>query len=63
MQKKILDELAENKKDQKVGPETFATPLKTEDIQPGRSLEEIIAAMKKASREKLLKVTDDVTFC
>jgi hypothetical protein len=63
LQSKFLEELAENKENQKIGQETFVIPLEEGSIKRGRSLQEIIKEMKKASTEKLLKTSDDITYC
>ena len=63
VQELILKKLAENKQNQKIGNELFVTPLEQQNIKPGKSLKVIIKAMEKASKEQLLRMSDDVSYC
>ena len=63
MPNKILEELATNKKNQRIGVETFATDLSDADVKKGKSTEEISKEMKKASRENLIRFSSHASFC
>jgi len=63
IQKKILQELAENQKNKKMGSEVFGVSLTKDVFKPGKSLKVIVREMKKASTEKLFRISDDASFC
>jgi hypothetical protein len=62
-QSKILEELAKNEKNVKIGDEVFNVAITDEDMKVGLPLEEVIEEMKKASKENLLDVKNDAIFC
>jgi indole-3-glycerol phosphate synthase len=63
LQTKILEELAENKKNQKIGAEVFSVSPSETEIKHGLSVKEIIREMKKASKENLIRIPNNASFC
>ena len=62
IQEKILKELAENKKNLKVGGEVFGVANSEDGMKKGKPINEIVSEMRKASNEKLIRDTDNVCF-
>lgn len=62
IQKQILRELAENQKKSQLAGIVFGASSDKNEIKEGKPIKEIISEMRKASNEKLFRVTDNVSF-
>jgi len=56
LQSKILDELAKNQKNFRIGEEVFNVALPNSEVKKGKSVQEIVAVMEKASHENLFRI-------
>ena len=55
----ILDQLQKNKSNQRIGSEVFGVAIDSEDIKPGLPVKDIIKEMRQASKEDLIRASDN----
>lgn len=60
---KILEELARNKKNVEIGKEFFGTSPMGTEVKRGAPIKEIIEKMQKASKQNVIRISNNVSAC